>query len=147
MPNSEEFRFPYKIGDVIELKAPTLLQRKSQKTEDKLHVAAINYFDAIVSSAEYEGKRFALVGANHKGHWADRVVTAYPLSPSAVKRDWGTSPLPQVIRSTNQSACGLDGDYVVAPMPINVWTHWIEKKLCSVDAEFLNAYPNARRSE
>ncbi|MBX3149358.1 hypothetical protein KF728_04310 [Candidatus Obscuribacterales bacterium] len=147
MENSENPQFPYKIGDIIEIDVPSFLQRRSAKIEHKLHVAGINYFDALVSSDEYKGKRFALIVDTTKGHWADKIVVAYPLSPSAVKRGWGTFPLPPVVSPKNQSTCGLDGDYVVALMQFNVWTHWIKKKLGSVDAEFLSALPYKRQTE
>jgi len=141
MPNSETIHFPYTIGDVVEIKAPSFLKRRSQKTEDKLHVAAINYFDALVSLDKYSGKRFALVVANAEGYWADKVVIACPLTPCSVRSVWNRSPVPYVITPEHHIACGLDDDHIVAPSRLSVQTHWIRKKLGSVDTEFLSALP------
>lgn len=144
MENSENPQFPYKIGDIIEIDAPSFLQRRSAKVEHKLHVAAINLFDSIVSSDEYHGKRFALVAANHKGYWADKVVTAHPLSPRSIRRGWNTSPLPYVIMPTSHN---LDGDYVIAPMQLNVRTPWIKKKIGFIETEFLSAFPYTQQNQ
>jgi len=147
MGNSENPQFPYKIGDIIEIDAPSLLQRRAGKVEHKLHVAAIKLFDRIVSSDEYHDKRFALVTANPKGYWADKVVTAHPLSPRSIRRGWNTVPLTYVIKPTDHNACGLDGDYVVAPMQLNVRTPWIKKKIGFIETEFLSAFPYTQQNQ